>query len=945
MRLLYFGDRHEKLNAPENRIDDYHASTEAKDYEIMQIGRKNQVKAFLQPGDFFDTPNPPLDFASKVISKWSNVNVYEILERMTSKKKIDFDLFVNEYFRDMLHGKYKDIDEAKKKLESVYTEDDFKKDKEELEKKLKDYIPIVGIAGNHELFGNNIKTLPKTMLGFMEKLGLMRFATKENPYFLYTEDGLKVAITGTHYHIDIDKPEHIDDYVVEEKLGDIHIHMVHGYLTDKSKGDLFRHTLIDQIKHTKADLTITGHDHIGFPLTEVDGKYFVNTGAIPRLSNDLKEMNRQVKVLLIDITKEHGLRLKEIPLKSALPGDKVLSRAKINEKKQKDIRIEEFKKTIRDAGLKKGTDITEIVRDIADSRKLPLIVKTQAMERLAEKMALMKPPNEGIAKEAYITKVILENFQSHEYTELELSKGFNIFVGESKQGKTSILRAIDWVYENKPSGKRIVRKGAEYARVTLYLSNGYIISRYIEAKKSGKNGYEITDPKTGEVEFSNTKILSEVQKILGFSYLKIDEDSKYNLNYLKQGTGWFMIGENYSAPQKAKMIGGIYGTQYADAVIRDLDSQIKRSNEKIKISNKILTNTKSELEKFDYLEDLNKSILQVEATLKKIEELTRKKELIQSLLVKHKKITGEMEENEKILSALQNLDESIRLSTNVKLAFNRRTELDKLNGKYAKTSHSLNELNKTLKAVEQLDIAKEKFNELQLLVVRRDKLEKVTEKHNKLLQSIAEEDNIIVQTNQVERARQRIDNLKIGFNKRNEIELNLEKYARLLHSVKQENEIIEQTSFLENAKLLFEDIQNKQNVRYELVNKVQRAKELDEKRAKEMISLEAIQQTLEQTNNIELAKNKLNEVKMALERRDKLVQLSNKWMTLSKEIQKETGIIVTAEKNIGQDIQKYQDVLEQAGKCPVCFGTVDKATINRIVKELIKEDNQKGVLV
>lgn len=945
MRLLYFGDRHEKLNAPENRIDDYHASTEAKDYEIMQIGRKNHVKAFLQPGDFFDTPNPPLDFASKVISKWSNVNVYEILERMTSKEKIDFDLFVNEYFQDMLHGKYKDIDDAKKKLESVYTEDDFKNDKEELEKKLKDYIPIVGIAGNHELFGNNIKTLPKTMLGFMEKLGLMRFATKENPYFLYTEDGLKVAITGTHYHIDIDKPEHIDDYVVEEKLGDIHIHMVHGYLTDKSKGDLFRHTLIDQIKHTKADLTITGHDHIGFPLTEVDGKYFVNTGAIPRLSNDLKEMNRQVKVLLIDVTKEHGLRLKEIPLKSAIAGDKVLSRAKINEKKQKDIRIEEFKKTIRDAGLKKGTDITEIVRDIADSRKLPLIVKTQAMERLAEKMVLMKPPNEGIAKEAYITKVILENFQSHEYTELELSKGFNIFVGESKQGKTSILRAIDWVYENKPSGKRIIRKGAEYARVTLYMSNGYIVSRYIEAKKSGKNGYEITDPKTGEIEFSNTKILSEVQKILGFSYLKIDEDSKHNLNYLKQGTGWFMIGENYSGPQKAKMIGGIYGTQYADAVIRDLDSNIKRSNDQIKISNKILTNTKTELEKFDYLEDLNKSIQFVETTLKKIEELTRKKEQIQVLLAKHKKITGEIEENEKTLLALQRLDEAILLFSNIKIAFNRRTELDKLNEKYAKTSHSLNQIDRTLKAVEHLDFAKNKFHELQEMVIRKDKLEKVTMKHNKILQVLEEENNIITQTNQVERARQRIDNLKIGLNKRNQIELSLEKYGNLLQFITQENKVLEQTAFLDNAKLILVDIQKQQVLRNELVIKVQRATELDEKRAKNMRSLEAIQQTLTYTNNIELAKSKLHDLMMEMERRDKLIQLSNKHITLSKEIHKETEIILWAEKKIGQDIQNYQDVLEKAGKCPVCFGTVDKVTINRIVKELIKEDNQKGVLV
>jgi exonuclease SbcC len=201
------------------------------------------------------------------------------------------------------------------------------------------------------------------MIGFMEKLGLVRFATKENPYIITTEDGLKVAVTGAHFHLDIDYPENIDDYIVEEKLGDYHIHIVHGMLSDKSMGGVIRHTLIDQIKHTKADLTIAGHNHIGFPLTEVDGKYFVNPGAIPRLSNDVKEIARKPKVLLIDITRENGLKLKEIYLQDVQDGEIVLDRAKIEAKKDANEQIEEYKKAIRDAKVEKKADITEIINE------------------------------------------------------------------------------------------------------------------------------------------------------------------------------------------------------------------------------------------------------------------------------------------------------------------------------------------------------------------------------------------------------------------------------------------------------------------------------------------------------------------------------------------------------------------------------------------------------
>ena len=46
---------------------------------------------------------------------------------------------------------------------------------------------------------------------------------------------------------------------------------------------------MNQIKHTLADMTLGAHYHIGFDPVEVDGKIFINPGAMVRRTSDLKK--------------------------------------------------------------------------------------------------------------------------------------------------------------------------------------------------------------------------------------------------------------------------------------------------------------------------------------------------------------------------------------------------------------------------------------------------------------------------------------------------------------------------------------------------------------------------------------------------------------------------------------------------------------------------------
>jgi len=55
-----------------------------------------------------------------------------------------------------------------------------------------------------------------------------------------------------------------------------------------------------------------------------------------------------------------------------------------------------------------------------------------------------------------IQQLELQNFQSHKKTTLNLHANVNAIVGESDTGKTAILRALNWLYYNRPSGVEFV---------------------------------------------------------------------------------------------------------------------------------------------------------------------------------------------------------------------------------------------------------------------------------------------------------------------------------------------------------------------------------------------------------------------------------------------------------------------------------------------------------
>ena len=317
MRLLFFTDSHIRGTSPKNRKDDYVETLEKKFLEIVDIINNNNVDYVLHGGDLFDRP----DVSIAITSRFSKI-----------LKKIN--------------------------------------------------VPFYIVSGNHDVYGHNPNTVNRTMLGLLSELDIFNVINEKERVYL-DKDDIRVQISGQPYIYDIDDPVNRKYYVLEDvdNTVDYSIHIVHGMLLDKPfiKGVPF--TLVEDIKDTKADITIAGHYHSGFDKMVIDNKYFINPGSIVRISNSLREMDRKPKVIIIDLNDD--IKIMDLYLESALDGDVVLDRQEIEKNIFKRERIYEFKQTVDSALNFEKMDINDVLIEVSNTEGLSEEVKVEALNRIA----------------------------------------------------------------------------------------------------------------------------------------------------------------------------------------------------------------------------------------------------------------------------------------------------------------------------------------------------------------------------------------------------------------------------------------------------------------------------------------------------------------------------------------------------------------------------------
>lgn len=248
-------------------------------------------------------------------------------------------------------------------------------------------VPIYAIAGNHDIFGQNPDTLPRTMLGLLDSFELLRLLPIGESTILSKND-VTVQLTGQHFHYDLDRRDSKLDYCVKKSArADYAVHMVHGMLLEKPFHPGIPHTLLEQITGTEADVTLCGHYHSGYDyrkggVIEMNGKYFVNPGSLVRINNSTAEILRQPQVILLDFGGPKPSFL-PIPLRTARPGSEVLDRTAIEAAEYRENKLAEFVRGVEAGGDRKTFGVAGIIDAIAGNRGVPEPVREEAINRIS----------------------------------------------------------------------------------------------------------------------------------------------------------------------------------------------------------------------------------------------------------------------------------------------------------------------------------------------------------------------------------------------------------------------------------------------------------------------------------------------------------------------------------------------------------------------------------
>ena len=216
-----------------------------------------------------------------------------------------------------------------------------------------------------------------------------------------------------------------------------------------------------------------------------------------------------------------------------------------------------------------------------------------------------------------IKSIFLRNFQAHRRTKLEFAPGVNAIAGASDQGKSSIIRALRWVVENRPAGDsfRSNFAGNQDTEVVVETTDGETVTR---TKGPKTNSYSV---KGKELKAMGQSVPEEVSASLRLG----------SVNFQHQMDAPFLLSLGSSKlSQYLNEVAGLDAIDRATSNIRKRilgNSQDQRTIEAQKAA------TATALEKFQGLDEIEGRLVAAEGLEGQINANSQKERSLRSCLV------------------------------------------------------------------------------------------------------------------------------------------------------------------------------------------------------------------------------------------------------------------------------------------------------------------------
>lgn len=478
-----------------------------------------------------------------------------------------------------------------------------------------------------------------------------------------------------------------------------------------------------------------------------------------------------------------------------------------------------------------------------------------------------------------LKKVVLNNFQSHAHTEIEIAPTLTVIVGESDNGKSAIARAIRWVLFNEPRGSDFVRAGATECSVSLVYDNGVSVTR-VRSASGGKNRYIISMPGQEDRVFEGfgTSVPEEVVEITGVKKIRIDDDVAIDLHTSPQLEPPFLLMQSGSV--KARAIGRLTGTDIFDLAHKKATQDLNRKREDLKkVSGELdqLTDSLKEYDDLPFLED----------ALGKLKDIVATVDLLSA------KITGLSEKREALKCSVE--------------------ELQRVEG----VVRDVGNIERIESAVLKADALYQRYR---AVVVLKNSMEDVT-------RGLSAADWVLRNTEQISLCSQRLYDMEVLIEKCRLLKGLRDRYKKCEKDLKVIDKALKDMELLgeaDKACIKAGDMQQR------LVSLTSAKSKLDGLKKQ----LDYVNGFIDASKNISEVEHLTQSAKDALDRYTQMVRLNERLMDINRRIADTEKELSMSEGSLKQLVSRYEKLLRALKVCPVCFSPITDEKAHKIAHDM-----------
>lgn len=477
----------------------------------------------------------------------------------------------------------------------------------------------------------------------------------------------------------------------------------------------------------------------------------------------------------------------------------------------------------------------------------------------------------------YFRKLIIENFQSHGYTEIDFVPGLNVFVGPSDSGKSSILRALRWVLFNQPRGTDFIRKGAKKCQVRLVLDDG---TEIIRVRGKSENCYLLRTPDGKEERYESIGQGSHQMILQAHQMMPLTWDQKETLlQFASQLEGPFLLSE--SSGSKAKLIGRISGAHWIDLALKEATREKNQILSEIRQVERQKEAIEKKLQPYDDVPEWEKAVKKATNVYQHVQQMKQKGERLTWLAEQLQANRREQKKQKDWLAQFQHLPELEKRQWNVEQEIFLLRQLNQFAQKRKRVQSEKLECQAFLQQTQELTAAEKAYQHLGEQIVKLKRLTTIFERWKQVRTATT-------------RINQQLDGLK-------SIPALMEAYEACISK-------IEQYQRLQKHYQSWTLIQQEKGRVHQVVSSTE--------------------------EGVRWLNERYPELERQLERYQRLIEIKEKYQETRKSLRVGRDYLQQRIQEIEENMKEYMELLKQFGRCPTCGSSIDALLLERLEQEL-----------